>query len=70
MPLLFSKTDLKLQIVIDLDYAAKMTGPNAAHAVALARLLATQLTDEERIQLADSFPFAKTIDFERALIEL
>lgn len=66
MPIVFSKSDLKVQILIDLDYASKIDGPNAENAVHLARLLATQLSQEERAQIANFNDFAKTIDFERA----
>lgn len=67
MPIVFSKSDLKVQILIDLDYASKIGGPNADNAVHLARLLATQLSQEERSQIANFNDFAKTIDFERAI---
>lgn len=67
MPIVFSKSDLKVQILIDLDYASKIDGPNSENAVHLARLLATQLSQEERAQIANFNDFAKIIDFERAL---
>lgn len=67
MPIVFSKSDLKVQILIDLDYASKIRGPNADNAVHLARLLATQLSQEERASLAQFNNFDRSIDFERSL---
>lgn len=67
MPLVFSKADLVVQILINLDYASKFDGPNKGHAVELAQLLATQLSQEERAAIANHSDFARAIDFEQVI---
>lgn len=51
-PLTLRKSDILLQVYLDLDYAAKITGPGAAAAIKLAMLLASSLSPEERQQIA------------------
>lgn len=54
MPAVVSQNDIRLQILINLDYYKHATGPQAVAALKLAQLWATQLPEEKRRDLENA----------------